>query len=146
MISLRPFARSDAPTLAAKQYPTLGEAQILSMIDEWSTRQHGGNFFEMLAVTCGGEVVGSVSLYSRHEGIASFGVEIFAEYQRRGHAFDAVRLLLGHAQSLGYSVITSQVRKDNTASVALHAKLGFVPDHEYVNARGHEVYFYIKPL
>lgn len=146
MTHLRPFTRDDVPVIKNGQYPTLDEQEILSMIDEWSTKQYNGGYFEMLAVVDGGVIVGSVSLYSRHEGIVSHGVDIFPEHRRRGYGAAAVTLALEYAKSLGYKVVTAQVRKDNAASVALHAKLGFSLDHEYVNAKGNAVFFCIKPL
>ncbi|MBQ8186399.1 MAG: hypothetical protein IJ037_05950 [Clostridia bacterium] len=54
---------------------------IEAMIREWETHSFGGRYFEMLAASADGEIVGMISLYEQSEGVVSIGPEIFTAFR-----------------------------------------------------------------
>ena len=104
-----------------------------------------GAYFEMFAVLCGSQPVGSISLYER-EGSISAGPEIIEAYRQKGIGHEALTLALDHAQRLGYAKATAQIRKNNTASIKLHEKCGFTRSGECVTSRGNEAYLFEKDI
>lgn len=147
MIVLRNFAGSDIPTLQKHRYQDLKAREIQEMIDQWNQKEHEGKYFEMFAVTDGQTLVGSISLYQHTKSVVSLGSEIFMEYRRRGYASAAIRQAFQIAKNKGYRIVLDQVRTNNTASIALHEKLGFEADgYEYKNQKGSSVYLFLKLL
>lgn len=146
MIALRNFTKNDVSVLNKMRYPNQTPEDIMKMIDEWDSKLYDNRYFEMFAVVDDNCIVGMVSLFQHTETVISDGIEIFAPYCKRGYGFKAVSLALEYARSLGYKIAVAPVRIDNNASVALHKKLGFEIDHEFVNRKGNAVYFFIKSL
>ena len=147
MISLRHFEESDAEVLQTYNLSGKSNDDIISMIHDWNTLSYNGRYFEMFAIQEDATVVGSISIYERSKSIASLGIEIFAPYRRKGYAYDAMRLLMGHAKRKGFKIILQQVRNENHASIRLHEKLGFETDgNVYENQKGHKVLIYLMPL
>ena len=143
-VSLRAFTVQDTLSIRQKQYPEMPEAEIRSMIAEWETKSFQGKYFEMLAVTANGAVVGSASLMEHTKSVASIGVEVYPDERRKGYASEAMRRMMDRAGTLGYRVIQDQVRADNKASIALHNALGFETDGtRYKNRKGNEVLIYL---
>ena len=87
-----------------------------------------------------------MSLYAHEDGTISDGIEIFPPFRRCGFAARALSLLMAAARAQGYSVMTAQVRTDNAASNALHARAGFVPGEAWINRKGNEVRTWRKEL
>ncbi len=51
------------------------------------------------------------------------------------------------ARSKGYRIVCRQIRTDNTASIKLHAKLGFETDnYDYKNKNGNIINIYLNAL
>jgi len=147
MISIRKFVHEDAEALQKILYPDLPLSGILEMIDEWSTCVCRGRVFEMFAIISDQKIVGYVSLYEHSKIVASAGAEVIAEERCKGSASEAVSMLLQYAAEKHYRIIFDQVRKDNTASIRLHEKLGFESDgYVYRNQRDQEVVLYLKLL
>ena len=147
MIVLRNFLARDIPILQKYRYPDLTGQEIQKMIKQWGQKEYEGKYFELFAVTDGQTLVGSISLYQHTKSIVSFGPEIFTEYRRRGYASAAIREAFQIAKDKGYRIVLDQVRTDNTASIALHRKLGFETDaYEYKNKKGNGVYLFLKLL
>lgn len=72
---------------------------------------------------------------------------MIAEERRKGAASEAISLLMRYASKKHYRIILDQVRKDNTASIRLHEKLGFESDgYVYRNQRDQEIVLYLKPI
>lgn len=137
---LRPFTFEDCRIIAKYQYPDSSEEEIRDMILQWNTRQYEGQYFEMLAIENDGNIVGYVSLFDRNDGAVSEGVEIYPPYRRQGLALRAVKMALQYAKEHGFEVVSAQVRQNNTASIALHKKLGFQITDSFCNGRGHPAY------
>ena len=137
MVTLRPYTQSDWPTLVQYQYPGMSEEDATALILEFNAGTSQGRRLQMLAVENKGILVGYVSLFEQGNGIASEGVEIYPPYRCQGFAFEALQQLFAQTS---YRTITAQIRKNNTASLALHSKLGFQIVDEFVNRRGHPVY------
>lgn len=147
MVVLRHFVASDIPILQKYCYQDLKDQEIQEMMVQWDRKEYEGKYFELFAVTAGQAVVGSISLYEHTKSIVSLGPEIFVEYRRRGYASAALREALQIAKNRGYQIVRDRVRTNNTASIALHEKLGFETDgHEYENQKGDSVFLFIKLL
>lgn len=137
---LRPFTFEDWPIIAKYQYPDSSNEEIKNMILQWNTRQYEGQYFEMLAIENDGNIVGYVSLLDRNGGVVSEGVEIYPPYRRQGYGVCAVKTALQYAKELGFQAVSAQIRQNNTASIALHKKLGFRITESFCNGRGHPVF------
>ncbi len=146
MIAIRNFNENDVLLLKQMYYKECDENEIKGIIEEWNTEEYKGKYFEMFAVVDDECLVGQVSIYEHSKNIVSLGVEIYPEYRRKGYAYISSVLVLDYAQKKGYKIVVSQVRTDNVASLALHQKLGFEIDHDYVNKKGNAVFFLIKSI
>lgn len=146
-VRLRRFTEADAPLLRQKQYPDADIEEIKEMIRAWNAGSDRGKRFELYAIAADGAVVGSVSLYERSRSVASVGTEVFADERRKGYAAEGMRRMLAIAKERGYRIVQDQVRADNAASIALHAKLGFETDgYIYRNAKDRPVLLYLLCL
>jgi RimJ/RimL family protein N-acetyltransferase len=111
-------------------FPVSREWQI-----EWATtlaRQDGADDrFVFVIETLAGNPIGSINSHAcdRRNGTFSYGVFIAAEHRRHGYARDAIQLLLGYYfRELRYQKATVHIYDFNEASLALHVRLGFVPE------------------
>lgn len=143
-VTLRPLCAKDMPVVAEHQ-GCAAEA-LLPMLEASCKRLHEGRYYEQFAIRADGRTVGLASLCERDVGNVSEGVEVFPPFRRCGFGAKAVALLLAVAAKRGYSAMTAQIRTDNAASIALHARLGFTPGAPWINARGREVRTWRKEL
>ena len=147
MITIRKFTHGDTEALQQAIYPDMSLSSISEMIDQWSTCVYCDRAFEMFAIVSDERIIGYVSLYEHSRSVASAGVEVIAEERRKGAASEAISLLMRYASEKHYRIILDQVRKDNTASIRLHEKLGFESDgYVYRNQRDQEIVLYLKPI
>ena len=145
MITISPFQIQDAQQLIRWIYPELTEPQAIALICEWNSGQYEGKYFQMFGVWMGTQLTGTVSLMETDKNTVSFGIQIHPNYRRQGVAYKAAGLAMEHARLLGYRVVISQVRQDNTGSIALHKKLGFSLDRQEINRKGNPVnWYYLK--
>ena len=145
-ITLRSFNGSDLPILRKHVLSKSSDATIHATIDAWNTHRYNGKYFEMFAVCVEEEIIGTISLYQHGDDTISAGPEIFAEYRQRGYASAAMEQALAYAKAQGYKIAVAQIRKNNTASIRLHEKLGFALESETINRHGNEVFVYTKTL
>lgn len=78
--------------------------------------------------TLEGEFVGWINVggMSGRHGTFGFGISIFREYQRRGYAEEAVRIVLRYMfNERRFQKCNSECLDFNAASIRLHHKLGF---------------------
>ena len=143
-VTLIPLAQEDLPIISYYQHTTV-EA-LAPMLAASQAQTHEGRYYEQFAVRANGCMVGMVSLFEHEDGTVSNGVDVFSPFQRCGFAHQATTLLMDAARSRGYAVMSSQIRTDNAASIALHRKLGFTPGEPWVNRRGREVRTWRKEL
>ena len=146
MISLHPVDHNDEGLFAGSSYEAMPSELMHDMIDESLSKMHNGSFFELLAVMVDAVCVGFVSLYEHSGTEISCGPEIKPQYRKRGFAYSAVNCALEYARQIGYVRVVAQVRQDNTASIALHRKLGFSVCGEYINQKGNPVFWFEKNL
>lgn len=148
MVTLRTFCAEDASALIRIGAPgCCTKPQAEALITAWNKNEYNNRYFAMFAIVFDGALVGMISLYEHSGEVVSIGPEVFAPYQRRGYASEAMRLACGIAKEKGYKIVSQQIRCDNSASLALHRTLGFVSDGtEYTNAKGNRVVIYTKSL
>ncbi len=146
MIELRNFRTDDTYVLQRNRYNNLSNQEILELIYSWNEKLYEGKYYEMFAIVDGQEIVGSISLYQHTNYIISCGPFIYLEYRQRNYAYHAVNDALHIAKNKGYKIAVAQIRSDNVASIALHAKLGFEKECTYINNKGNEVHCYLKSL
>lgn len=146
MITLRPITQADVSLFKDTSYESMDEASAVCMIEESQNKAHNGQYFELFTVEDDGQCVGFVSLFALSKTEISCGPEIKPLYRRLGYAFAALEKALEYAKSIGFSRAVAQVRKDNTASIALHNKLNFICTKEYTNKKGNLVCWFEKAL
>ena len=139
--------KDDALDLQRIQYPNLSVEQIENLICEWNQKRVNNKYFEMFAIVSEKSIVGTVSLYQHSTEVISIGPEIFEVYRQKGFAKEAMMLACNVAKEKGYKIVSQQIRTNNTASIALHASLGFETNGLiYTNAKGNHVAIYLKCL
>lgn len=137
-LTLLPLAESDLPELS--QHLGTKVEELRPMLRVSLMKVHEGRYYEKFAIRAGGMLVGYASLYNHEAGGISEGIEVFQPFRRRGYACWAIGELGKTAREKGYDILKAQVRIGNTASLALHEKLGFCRIRQYVNRRGNEVF------
>ena len=85
------------------------------------------------------EKVGFISLSEKQDKKLSWGTAIKEEYRGKGIAGEAFKLIVQEAKKRGYFTIISSCAKSNTASQALHKKVGFSLIKEEINQAGNEL-------
>ena len=147
MISLRNFILDDAVHLQKNKHPNLSVQEVEQLICEWNQKHWNGKYFEMFAILLDGSIVGTVSLYQHSTEVISIGPEIFEAYRKKGYAKQAMLCACNIAKEKGYKIVSQQILTDNTASIALHASLGFETNSLiYTNSKGNSVAIYLKCL
>jgi len=121
--------------------PTQVDSQrIVAERDDESVRWFGpggGNPRPVACIWVAGELVGWVD-YDRDDdhdwlqpGEVNVGYCLFPAARSKGYASRAVELLLGHLRrDTGHTVATLLIHPENTRSLALADRLGFVPRGE----------------
>lgn len=138
---------SDATEFQQKRNVNMSISEIKELFAKWKEKEIEGKYFEMFAVIKDDEIVGMISLHKHSESVISCGPEIFECYRKQGIAEEAMKLAMDIAKSKGYKLVSQQIRIDNTASIALHNKLGFETDgYAYKNKKGNDVAIFIKLL
>lgn len=146
MIALRHFDFNDVAVLKKYEYPNMSENEIREMITEWNKLSHNGRYFEAFAAEENGETVGSFFVIEHDNGRISIGPTVFSPFRKKGYAGIVMRMLLELAAEKGYKEAEGEVRIENTASIALHKKLGYEIEKEFVNKHGNEMYLFTKKL
>ena len=147
MISLRNFTDNDALEFQKKQNANMSLDEIKTMFAKWEEKEFSGKYYEMFAIIKDNEIVGMISLYQHSASVISCGPEIFECYRKQGIGGEAMILAMKTAKNKGYKLMSQQIRLNNTASIALHNKLGFETDgYIYTNKKGNDVQIFIKLL
>lgn len=143
-LTLSPLLADDLPILAYE----LGQPleMLRPMLAASDLQCHEGRWFRQYAIRLEDCTVGTCSLYAQSDCAVLEGVDIFPTFRRCGLAAQTVTKLMDIARQQGYAVMTTQVRTDNTPSLALHRKLGFTASEPWINAKGREVVNFRKTL
>jgi len=72
-----------------------------------------------------GQHAGGITVHSIKPPSFSYGIAIAPQMRRKGVAKAALRLLFEEMTRRGFSQAAIQIAPENTASLALHASLGF---------------------
>ena len=146
MIILCPINRDNKNLFQDTSYAEMPAEAMEKMLAESLAKNHEGKYFQLFAVMDDTLCVGFVSLYETAPGEISCGPEIKPQYRQQGYGYLAVRTALEQATLMGYTKAIAQIRQDNTASIALHQKLGFTLCRSYTNKKGHCVFAFQKAL
>ena len=147
MVLLRNFTNDDAKAFQQNYKMDISLNEIKEMFSKWNEKNYSGKYFEMFAVTNDEGIVGWISLYQHSENVISCGPEIFEHYRKQGIGGEAMKLAMKIAKNKGYKLMSQQIRVNNTASIALHKKLGFETDeYIYKNRHNNDVQIFIKLL
>ncbi len=146
MIRLEPVSEANISDFAGTAYEAMPADEKLNMIRESAFREHDGAYFELLAVYDDDRVVGFMSLYAHSAHIISVGPEIKEDLRHNGYGYLGETRALQYVKDAGYTLAVASVREDNTASVALHEKLGFEEGVRCLSKRGNPIRVYIKAL
>ena len=147
MITLRNFTVDDALEFQQKQSKNMPLNEVKSLLTKWQEKEFDGKYFEMFAIINDKRIVGMISLYQLSENVIHCGPEIFECYRKQGIGGEAMKLAMKIAKNKGYKLMLQQIRVNNTASIALHKKLGFETDeYIYKNRHNNDVQIFIKLL
>lgn len=146
MISLKPITLQNIDDFDDTEYETMTSEQRYRLIEESIEKKHNGFYFEFLVVYRENTVVGFMSLYAHSAHIISCGPTIKEPYRKNGFGCLAETMALEYAKEKGYTIAVGGVEDTNTASIALHEKLGFELDRKYSNKQGRTIRMYIKAL
>jgi len=141
LVRLRGVEPSDAETLArwnldsemAREldfiWPPVSLAQIKKDLEERSLKRLEDDAFFWVIEDAAGSAIGQISTHNceRRVGIFQYGLSVAREHRRRGYATEAAQIILKYYfEELRYQKCLVSIHSNNTASVALHEKLGFV--------------------
>ena len=146
MIFIRPVHCYNNSIFQDSSYAAMPPEAMGKMLAESLAKIHDGKYFELFAVMDDNLCVGFVSLYETAPVVISCGPEIKPQYRQQGYGYLAVRTALERANLMGYTKAIAQIRQDNTASIALHKKLGFTQCRSFLNRNGHSVFEFQKTL
>jgi len=109
-------------------WPPTSLASVRAWAQEQSLRKLEEDSYHWLIETLKGDPAGLIDthLCDRRVGTFSYAVAIAPEHRSQGYAAEAVRLVLRYYfDELRYQKVTVEVHDYNTASLRLHARLGF---------------------
>ncbi|MBQ8077698.1 MAG: GNAT family N-acetyltransferase [Eubacterium sp.] len=144
-MELRPISKEYTEILSDKYNMSLED--INKLITQSDSELFENKFFKMYVIMVAELIVGTISVYEHSANVVSIGPDIFEEYRQRGYATEAMKAIMDIAKAKGYKVVFQQIRTNNTASIALHTKLGFETDNcIFKNKNDNEVSIYLKPV
>ena len=73
-----------------------------------------------------GRHAGGITVHSVRGDSFSYGIAVAKDMRRKGAASAALGLLFERMKARGYALAVVRIEAENEASLALHAKLGFV--------------------
>jgi len=126
------FSDWDADTEFARYdyhiwFPLSREA-LRKWTEELATAEAKNHEYRWVIETPAGELAGTLNTHTCDPRVGSFryGVAIRREHWRKGYATEAIRLVLTYFfRELRYQKVTVELYEFNSASLALHRKLGF---------------------
>jgi ribosomal-protein-alanine N-acetyltransferase len=141
---LRPVESGDAEALLAlrsnasvnkyldrPKAPTLEDVRafVYKLLDGIRARK---NAYWVITPSERDEIAGTICLFnfSEQDGRAEVGFELHPDFQRMGLMQEALQELLAFVFAAGLRNIEGWVHKENTGSIDLMQKFGFVRDHE----------------
>jgi len=162
LVRLRGVEPSDAETFArwnldsemAREldfvWPPVSLARIKKDLEERSLKRLEDDAFMWVIEDADAEAIGQITTQycEPHVGVFRYGLSVAREHRRRGYATEAVQIILKYYfDELRYQKCLVTIHSYNTASVALHEKLGFVREGTlrrmvYTGGRFFDVYNY----
>lgn len=131
-------------------WPPASLALVRKQIEEVALEKFGGEKFTWVMEDRAGVAVGQITAHhcNPRDGTFSYGLSVAAEHRRKGYAAEAVLLVVKyHFEELRYRKVTVGIHGDNSASVALHERLGFRREGTlrqmlYTHGRYHDLHYY----
>lgn len=146
MIYLKPITYDNINDFTGTSYDTMSLEQKQNMIHESINKIHDNSYFEFLVAYDDNTVIGFMNLYAHSTHIISCGPAIKKEFQNRGYGFSVETKALEYAKDRGYTIAVAGVDENNTASIALHEKLGFELERKYFGREDRIIRLYMKAL
>ncbi len=144
MLKLKPISFDNINDFVDTVYQNTSLNRRQELIQSSIDKNYNGAYFEFFVVYDDNTVIGFMNLCAHSKHIISICPAIKTKYQRKGYGFLAEKMALAYAKNKGYTISSAGITEDNTASIALHEKLGFELDHVYVNKNGKTMRCYLK--
>lgn len=93
-----------------------------------------------------GKLAGFFSVVETEDGNISIGPTVFKPYRQKGIASESMNMILKTAKEKGYKKAVAQIRTENTASIKLHEKMGYINQGKTINKHQNEVFIFEKDI
>ena len=140
------FREADRHTPDQRQNDRVYPPRSIKGYEKWAAEQSvavpdGDEFWLVIAEIESNKAVGSIctNRTDTAAGVYWYGLSVFREYQRRGYASEAIRIVQRYMFSeRRYQKCQAEVYGDNAASLGLHQSLGFVTEGRLRRAAFHD--------
>jgi len=146
MITLRNFNEGDLEFLMSHYKSGMTTHETAALLAEWNQKSFRGTYFEMFAIIHNAIPTGWISLFAHDKTTISAGMEVIESARGNGLATAALVQALDYAKHLGYTTAVAQIRKNNTASLRLHEKCGFIITGECLTSKGSAAFLLQRKL
>lgn len=133
MLTIRPLHEKDYPAVQSiyRQGIDYGDATFETRVKSWEEWDSVSAAAARLVAVEAGEVVGwaclsDVTSRCVYGGVAETSVYVQRDYQGRGVGGRLLAALIAASEEAGYWTLQARIFPENSASIRIHAKLGFV--------------------
>ena len=145
-VKLRKLTEEDAEYLKLYEFKNSDTAEIINLIALWNKNEYQGRYFEMFGSEYDGKLAGFFSIVETEDGKISIGPTVFKPYRKKGIASASKYMILKIAKEKGYKKAVAQIRTENTASIKLHEKMGYINQGKIINKHQNEVFIFEKDI
>ena len=145
-VKLRKLTEEDAEYLKLYEFKNSDTAEIINLIALWNKNEYQGRYFEMFGSEYDGKLAGFFSIVETEDGKISIGPTVFKPYRKKGIASATKNMILKIAKEKGYKKAVAQIRTENTASIKLHEKMGYINQGKIINKHQNEVFIFEKDI
>ncbi len=145
-VKLRKLTEEDAEYLKLYEFKNSDTAEIINLIALWNKNEYQGRYFEMFGSEYDGKLAGFFSIVETEDGKISIGPTVFKPYRKKDIASATMNMILKIAKEKGYKKAVAQIRTENTASIKLHEKMGYINQGKIINKHQNEVFIFEKDI
>lgn len=145
-VKLRKLTEEDAEYLKLYEFKNSDTAEIINLIALWNKNEYQGRYFEMFGSEYDGKLAGFFSIVETEDEKISIGPTVFKPYRKKGIASATMNMILKIAKEKGYKKAVAQIRTENTASIKLHEKMGYINQGKIINKHQNEVFIFEKDI